>query len=48
MFAHLIEAYEEEHFPVALPDPIEAIWFRMEQAGLIRQDLIPYLDSRRR
>ncbi len=45
LFALLIEAYEEEHFPIALPDPIEAIKFRMEQEGLTRKDLIPYLGS---
>ena len=30
----LVEAYEARHFPIALPDPIEAIKFRMDQAGL--------------
>ena len=29
----LIEKYEDEHFPIGLPDPIEAIKFRMEQMG---------------
>lgn len=37
----LIEAYETKHFPVDLPDPIEAIKFRMEQAGLSPKDLEP-------
>ena len=41
LFVHLIEEYEEEHFPIDLPDPIEAIKFRMEQQGLSRKDLIP-------
>jgi HTH-type transcriptional regulator/antitoxin HigA len=44
----LVEAYEEEHHPVDPPDPIEAIKFRMEQAGLTRRDLEPYLGSRAR
>lgn len=44
----LVEAYEEEHHPVDPPDPIEAIQFRMEQAGLTRRDLEPYLGSRAR
>lgn len=35
----LIEKYEEEHFPVELPDPIEAIKFRMEQMGYNQVDL---------
>jgi HTH-type transcriptional regulator/antitoxin HigA len=29
----LVEGYEREHFPIDLPDPIEAIKFRLEQAG---------------
>ncbi|CNI87593.1 transcriptional regulator [Yersinia mollaretii] len=37
----LIEAYEKKHFPVDLPDPIEAIKFRMEQSGLTAKDLMP-------
>jgi len=44
----LVEAYEEEHHPVDPPDPIEAIKFRMEQMGLARRDLEPYLGSRAR
>ena len=35
----LIDKYEEEHFPVGLPDPIEAIKFRMEQLGYNQADL---------
>jgi HTH-type transcriptional regulator / antitoxin HigA len=30
----LVEAYEARHFPIDLPDPVNAIKFRMEQAGL--------------
>lgn len=41
----LIEKYEDDHYPIDLPDPIEAIKFRMEQAGLTRKDMIPYLGS---
>ncbi|WP_288077744.1 transcriptional regulator [Pseudomonas sp.] len=37
----LIEAYETKHFPVDLPDPIEAIKFRMAQSGLTAADLVP-------
>ena len=29
----LVEAYEAKHYPVDLPDPVEAIKFRMEQGG---------------
>lgn len=35
----LIEKYEDKHFPVGLPDPIEAIKFRMEQMGYNQVDL---------
>lgn len=37
----LVEAYENKHFPVDLPDPVEAIKFRMEQSGLTPKDLEP-------
>ncbi len=35
----LIEKYEDEHFPIGYPDPIEAIKFRMEQMGYNQSDL---------
>jgi HTH-type transcriptional regulator/antitoxin HigA len=35
----LIETYENEHFPIGFPDPIEAIKFRMEQMGYTQSDL---------
>jgi HTH-type transcriptional regulator / antitoxin HigA len=35
----LIDKYEEEHFPVGFPDPVEAIKFRMEQMGYTQSDL---------
>ncbi len=35
----LINQYENEHFPIGLPDPIEAIKFRMEQMGYNQNDL---------
>lgn len=35
----IIEQYENEHFPIDLPDPIEAIKFRMEQLGYNQTDL---------
>lgn len=44
----LIEAYETQHFPVELSDPIEAITFRMEQSGLSAKDLEPAIGRRRR
>lgn len=39
----LIQAYESKHFAVGLPDPIEAIKFRMEQSGLAIKDLEPMI-----
>ncbi|MDC3132775.1 helix-turn-helix domain-containing protein [Flavobacteriaceae bacterium] len=35
----LIDRYENENFPIGLPDPIEAIKFRMEQMGMKQKDL---------
>lgn len=35
----LLEKYEDEHFPIGFPDPIEAIKFRMEQLGYNQTDL---------
>jgi len=35
----LIEKYEDEHYPIEAPDPIEAIKFRMEQMDMNNQDL---------
>ena len=37
----LVEAYESRHYPIDLPDPVEAIKFRMDQAGLTPKDLVP-------
>ncbi len=39
----LAEAYEVRQFPVELPDPVEAIKFRMEQVGLTAKDLEPMI-----
>lgn len=41
----LIEAYENKHYAIAPPDPIEAIKFRMEQQNLSARDLEPYIGS---
>lgn len=48
VLATLIDAYENEHFPIAMPDPVEALKFRMEQRGLTRKELEPVLGSRMR
>ena len=39
----LLQAYESKHCPIDLPDPVEAIKFRMEQAGLTPKDLEPMI-----
>ena len=39
----LIEAYERKHYPIDLPDPVEAIKFRMDQAGLSIKVLEPMI-----
>jgi HTH-type transcriptional regulator/antitoxin HigA len=41
----LISNYEREHFPIEMPDPIEAIKFRMEQQQLSQKDLMPYIGT---
>ncbi len=41
----LVEKYENENYYIDLPDPIEAIKFRMEQENLTRTDLIKYIGS---
>ena len=41
----LVEAYEEIHYKIEIPDPIEAIKFRMEQMRLKQKDLIPIIGS---
>jgi HTH-type transcriptional regulator/antitoxin HigA len=44
----LVEAWERKHYPLDLPDPIEAIKYHMEQNGLSPRDLIPFIGSRNR
>jgi HTH-type transcriptional regulator / antitoxin HigA len=44
----LVEVYEQREFPIALPDPIEAIQYYMEARGWTRRDLEPCIGSRAR
>ena len=44
----LIDQYENEHFPIDLPDPIEAIKFRMEQLSYTQTDLAKVLGLKSR
>jgi HTH-type transcriptional regulator/antitoxin HigA len=44
----LAEAYEDTHFPMDMPDPIEAIKFRLEQQGVDKKALIGIIGNRSR
>lgn len=48
MLALVLEKYEDEHYPIVAPDPIEAIRFMMEQMGMDDNDLGRILSSRSR
>ena len=43
VLATLLEAYEAKHFPLDLPDPVDAIKLVMEQRNLTVKDLVPYI-----
>jgi HTH-type transcriptional regulator/antitoxin HigA len=45
VLAHLVADYENKHYDIGLPTPLEAIAFRMEQQHLRPRDLVPYLGS---
>jgi len=44
----LVESYEMKHYPIAPPDPIDAIKFRMEQMEMTNADMVKYLGSQSR
>lgn len=44
----LVEAWEAKHYPLDLPDAVEAIRYHMEQQGLAPRDLIPFIGNRNR
>jgi HTH-type transcriptional regulator / antitoxin HigA len=46
VLAILIEHFENQRFPIDLPDPVEAIQFRMEQLGLKQNDLAKLVGSK--
>lgn len=48
LWSLLVERYEQEHFPIDLPDPVEAIKFRMDQEGLRQKDLAKVLPGKNR
>jgi HTH-type transcriptional regulator/antitoxin HigA len=44
----LIEAYEERHYSIPLPDPVETILYHLDSRGISRRDLEPFIGSRAR
>jgi len=44
----LVEAYEQKHYPILPPDPIDALLYFLESRGLTRRDLEPYIGRRAR
>ena len=46
LLALVVEDYEKARWPIDLPDPVDAIRFRMDQQGLTQRDLEPYIGSR--
>ncbi len=47
VLAIFVEKYEEEHYPIPAPDPIEAIKFRMDQLGLTQSDIAKMIGKNR-
>ena len=48
VLATLVDVYERDHFPIAPPDPLAAIRFRLEEGALDRKALEPCIGSRAR
>ena len=48
VLATLVDTYEQKHFLIDAADPVDAILFRMDQQGLTRKDLEPFIGSRHR
>jgi len=48
VWSMLVERYEEANFPIDMPDPVEAIKFRMDQEGLRQKDLAKVLPGKNR
>jgi len=44
----LIDEYEKKHYPIEVPDPIEAIKIRMEEMHLKQIDLVPEIGGKSR
>lgn len=48
ILALLIDNFENQYYPIEAPDPIEAIWIRMEEMQLKQVDLIPEIGGKSR
>ena len=48
LWSLLVERYEQTHYPIDFPDPVDAIKFRMEQEGLRQKDLAKFFPGRNR
>ncbi len=48
VLATLVDAYEQKHFPIDPPDPVDAIRFRLEQQGLDARALVGVIGGRSR
>ena len=48
VLATLVEAYEDKHYNIPMPDPVEAILYHLESRGLTRRELEPFIGSRAR
>lgn len=46
ILALLVNKFEEEHYPIEEPDPIDYIKIRMEELGLRQDDLVPYMGNK--
>ncbi len=46
LWSLLVEQYEQAHYPIDPPDPIEAIRFRMDQMGIKAKDLVKYMSAK--
>lgn len=46
ILALIVNQYEEKHYPIEEPDPIEYIKIRMEELGLSQADLVPYMGNK--
>lgn len=46
ILAMIVNKYEEEHYSIEEPDPIEYIKIRMEELGLKQEDLVPYMGNK--